>query len=196
MSIEAFQQQLSLLQERLSAISVSDEEYIELNYKIRVLHADVELLCMDIEDMLENKLITSLATNLSIERSGENDQLKVILHDLEEISNQLKLKFSKRGKVTLHRMIYDIIRIYCAGSFLLFAGIYLSLPIILFKELDVYLIHQKILHPSNTMACWLKNFITKSVLKISGKLASQFATVCHSFTICRSKYRSGTDRRL
>ncbi len=130
------------------------------NYERRVLHADCELLCLDIEDFLKNN-------------SDENENAKAqdFVEILTTIAVSAKLKFNNR-KIGVWLSIADsldeIIRTVATYSFLALSAAFLALPCVLFRPVDFILVKYGIVGSKHQISNICKCFIGTMIIKLAG----------------------------
>ena len=128
------------------------------NHKIRVLHANIELTVLNLEE--ENT------------DEQQNKNIKEALEKLRNISSSMKCGYAHRPKMGLVMMIIDkvdeFVRLIGVWSFLASMAIIFSIPALIVRGVDYMLVKLGVLPHHKQMNVAIKWFINRTILKLSG----------------------------
>ncbi len=129
------------------------------NFERRVLHAECELLILDIDALLDDPAEECVKTL---------EELKL---SLSVIASQIKLIFSRRKVSVLANLILtldEIIRTFALYSFLALSSILLALPCVFVRPVDVFLVKFGLINSKFQISNMCKCFIGNTIIKLSG----------------------------
>lgn len=177
---EDYQTKVLLLEGRFNALqgdaprNASQNQICEINYKIRVLHAEIELFEIELDELREKCLkspkdITSSEELLDEPSSDiEISEIDLLINKLTEMSSKLHVKYYKPSNSSAYMIFYELLRLFCTLTFLVVASTLSPFPTIAIREFDKYCIRNGYMKKTYSLACLIKIFIGLTVCKVSG----------------------------
>jgi 1-acyl-sn-glycerol-3-phosphate acyltransferase len=143
---ENFKKQLETIKKEYEVAGKDTDNHFK-----RVMYSKIELLRLDIEE----------SSNIDVEFKNRT------FEELNSISQQLNLRPAQRSTNFIMK-IDKILRILSSWTSLVTAATLLTIPMIILKEIDGYLVDKKIITPTEQLAEKVKRFIGKIILMTSG----------------------------
>lgn len=148
-------------EEKIKEYSKKSSEKNLPNYEKRKLYSKIELLLLDLRQVMEK------STNGEIDVKKLESQIKT----LESLSSQLPLDYVNRNFSSLGLVIdklYGFIRFFAVWVFLAVASVFIALPCLFLKPLDLFLVKYGLISPTSQITIMSKCFIARTIIKLSG----------------------------
>ena len=144
------------IQERFDAVTKETCNHTKI-----LLFSETELMTMDLED------------ELAADKDKEvDDETTAMIQTLKNVSESIKLGYASRKKLSFPFKIIDkvdqIVRLFSVLVFLSTSGILFSLPCILFRTTDYFLVKLGLLPNHYQLSTAVKSFINNGILVLSG----------------------------
>jgi len=137
-----------------------------INILKRCIYSDVELLRIKIEEF-KNAQRLNVPNVILSPNNISDEKFEEFNNELDSLGKLLKLDFVKR-KWNFYDIFDEIIRLIGVWMCLVTFASILSLPLIIFKYVDYFLVDHKFISPLWQVTNKIKQFIAKSILCLSG----------------------------
>ena len=147
---------------RVKAKEIGDkcQGNIDTNYLRRVLHSEIELLVIEINNYVSSN------------HQKDVQELEIVKEELSKYSALLRLQFIKPTAISPVAVVIDrldeLIRFVGTWSFLIVTSIVIAVPCLLLSPLDYFLVQSGIIHPSHQINLYGKFFIANKMIQLSG----------------------------